>query len=81
MDASLADEVAAMDAAVDALATGTPIYRGGLGDDDRARLREFFLLTDKPAMALVNLDEEQLEGPEPHLAPVREAFAGWATTP
>ncbi len=26
-------------------------------------------------MALVNLDEEQLEDPEPHLAPVREAFA------
>ena len=75
VDASLADEVAAMDAAVDALAAGTPIYRAGLGDDDRARLREFFLLTDKPAMALVNLDEEQLEDPEPHLAPVREAFA------
>ena len=75
VDASLADEVAAMDAAVDALAAGTPIYRAGLSDDQRARLREFFLLTDKPAMALVNLDEEQLEDPEPHLAPVREAFA------
>ena len=34
----------------------------------------FFLLTAKPALALVNLDEEQLEDPEPHLAGVRAAF-------
>jgi ribosome-binding ATPase YchF (GTP1/OBG family) len=37
-------------------------------------LRELFLLTAKPAMALVNLDEGQLEDPEPLLEPVRQAM-------
>jgi len=78
VDKSLVDEVAAMDTAIAALQAGTPIYRAGLDADVRVRLREFFLLTDKPAMALVNLDEEQLEDPEPVLAPVREAFGGAA---
>ena len=74
VDKSLADEVAALDAAIAVLQTGTPIYRSDLDDDQRAALKPFFLLTAKPAMALVNLDEEQLEDPEPVLAPVREAF-------
>ncbi len=74
VDKSLADEVAALDAAIEVLQTGTPIYRSDLDDDQRAALKPFFLLTAKPAMALVNLDEEQLEDPEPLLAPVREAF-------
>ncbi len=74
VDKSLADEVAAMDAAVDALQAGTPIYRAHLDPEVRAQLKSYFLLTDKPAMALVNLDEGQLEDPEPVLAPVRDAF-------
>lgn len=74
VDKSLADEVAAMDSAIDALEKGLPIYRAGLDADVRSRLRGYFLLTDKPAMALVNLDEQQLEDPGPVLAPVREAF-------
>ena len=41
-------------------------------------LRPFFLLTNKPALALVNLDEDQLEDPEPVLAPVRAAFGAGA---
>ena len=43
------------------LAAGTPIYRGGL---DRRRSvpcsSPFFLLTDKPVLAVVNLGEDQL---------------------
>ncbi len=74
VDKSLADEVAAMDAAIEALEQGRPIYRAQLDPEVRAQLKGYFLLTDKPAMALVNLDEEQLEDPEPILAPVREAF-------
>jgi GTP-binding protein YchF len=73
-DKALADEVAAMEAAISALAAGTPIYRSDLDDGQRALLRPFFLLTAKPALALVNLDEAQLEDPEPVVAPVREAF-------
>ena len=63
-----------MDAAIDALQAGVPIYRAHLDPEVREHLSSYFLLTDKPAMALVNLDEEQLEDPEPVLAPVREAF-------
>ncbi len=74
VDKSLADEVASMDRAIELLQAGTPIYRSDLDDDTRALLKPFFLLTAKPAMALVNLDEAQLEDPEPILAPVREAF-------
>jgi GTP-binding protein YchF len=73
-DRSLADEVAALDAAVDALQAGVPLYRSGLDDEQLQLLKGYFLLTAKPALALVNLDESQLEDPEPALAAVREAF-------
>jgi ribosome-binding ATPase len=74
VDKSLAEEVAAMDAAIAALQAGTPIYRAGLDEAQRAVLAPYFLLTAKPAMALVNLDEEQLADAEPLLDPVRRAF-------
>jgi GTP-binding protein YchF len=77
-DKTLADEVAAMDAALELLQAGTPIYRSQLDEAQRNLLKPFFLLTAKPAMALVNLDEEQLVDPEPLLAPVREAFGSGA---
>ena len=77
-DKTLADEVAAMDAALELLQAGTPIYRSQLDEAQRHLLKPFFLLTAKPAMALVNLDEEQLVDPEPFLAPVREAFGSGA---
>jgi hypothetical protein len=64
VDKTLADEVAAMDAAIDALQAGVPIYRAHLDPEVREHLSSYFLLTDKPAMALVNLDEEQLEDPD-----------------
>ncbi len=77
-DKTLADEVAAMDAALELLQAGTPIYRSQLDEAQRHLLKPFFLLTAKPAMALVNLDEEQLIDPEPLLGPVREAFGSGA---
>jgi ribosome-binding ATPase len=73
-DKTLADEVAAMESAIGALQAGTPIYRSDLDDSARALLRPFFLLTAKPALALVNLDEDQLADPDPVVGPVRAAF-------
>src|SRR5690349_219143 len=70
-DKSLAGEVAALEAALALLSEGTPLYRGDLTADQRAALRPWFLLTNKPVMALVNLDEEQIADPEPVLEPVR----------
>ncbi len=70
-DQSLAGEVAALEAALVLLSEGTPLYRGGLSADHRAALRPWFLLTNKPVMALVNLDEDQIAAPDPVLDPVR----------
>ena len=64
-DKSLLDEVAALDLALAALLSGTPIYRSGLTADERMLLRSYFLLTNKPAMAVVNIDEAQLTDPTP----------------
>ena len=68
----LAPEVAAMEAAIDVLGGGTPVWRAGLDDDTLALLKAEQLLTSKPVIVLVNLGEDQLEDPEPHLAGVRE---------
>jgi ribosome-binding ATPase YchF (GTP1/OBG family) len=52
--------VAALDAALAVLQNGTPIYRSSLSDDERNALKPFFLLTNKPVLAVVNLGEDQL---------------------
>ncbi|MGH9181249.1 MAG: redox-regulated ATPase YchF [Acidimicrobiales bacterium] len=57
---ALAAEVAAMEAAFDVLNGGTPVYRSSLGSELRRDLRNAFLLTDKPVLAVVNLGEDQL---------------------
>jgi GTP-binding protein YchF len=58
LDRSLADEVAALEAAHAALADGRPIYRAGLDPKDRELLRPWFLLTNKPVLAVVNVGED-----------------------
>lgn len=70
-DRSLQPEVDALEAAVDVLAEGVPIYRSDLDDDVRAALRPWFLLTNKPVLALVNLSEDQLADVDAVVDPVR----------
>jgi len=77
-DKSLLDEVAALDKAKAVLEAGTPIYRSDLKDDDRALLKSYFLLTNRPVLALVNIAEDQLEEMEAVVAPVRAELAGRA---
>ena len=71
-DKSLAGEVAAMEAALEVLSGGTPLYRSGLSADVRAGLRSTFLLTDKPMLAVVNLGEDQLDDADRLVKPVAE---------
>ena len=71
-DKSLAHEVAAMEAALEVLSGGTPLYRSGLPADVRAGLRSTFLLTDKPMLAVVNLGEDQVDDAERLVKPVAE---------
>tara|TARA_B100000700_G_scaffold270703_1_gene313030 strand:+ start:81 stop:1154 length:1074 start_codon:yes stop_codon:yes gene_type:complete len=69
-DRSLGPAVSALIRAVDLLGKGVPLYRSDLGETERAELKPFFLLTDKPVLAVVNLDEEQAMDPDEILAPV-----------
>ncbi|HET9733286.1 MAG TPA: redox-regulated ATPase YchF [Acidimicrobiales bacterium] len=61
-DKSLAAEVAALEEAQAVLQGGTPLYRSGLSDEQKALLRPFFLLTNKPILAVVNVGEEAVGG-------------------
>jgi hypothetical protein len=78
LDKTVALEVAALAAAQEALAEGTPIYRSGLSEEQRSFLRGAFLLTNKPVMAVVNVSEDDIENADAKAAPVIERMAGYA---
>jgi ribosome-binding ATPase len=71
-DAALRPEVEAAEAALAVLETGTPIYRSQMKAEHREVLRPWFLLTNKPVLAIVNLDEEQLAEVDTVIKPVKE---------
>ena len=77
-DKSLADEVAALDAAEAVLAEGTPLYRSDLDPEVRALLRPYFLLTNRPVLAVVNVGEDQLDDVATVIKPVEDELAGRA---
>jgi GTP-binding protein YchF len=76
LEKSLAGEVAALERAQTALEAGIPIYRAGLSDEERTLLKPFFLLTNKPVLAVVNLGEDQLDEAEAVIKPVEEELGG-----
>ncbi len=71
LDKSAVAEVAAMDAANVILAEGTPLYRSGLSEEHRELLRPMFLLTNRPVLAVVNVDESQVADADAITAPVK----------
>jgi ribosome-binding ATPase len=77
-DRSLADEVAALDAAEAVLSEGVPLYRSALEPEVRALLRPYFLLTNRPVLAVVNLGEDQLDDVGTVVKPVEDELAGRA---
>jgi GTP-binding protein YchF len=79
-DKSLAPEVEALDAAIAELQAGTPIYRAPLSRDERAALRTFFLLTNKPVLAVVNIGEDRIGDDDAVLKPVIDELAGAGDT-
>jgi GTP-binding protein YchF len=79
VDRSLAPEVEAVERALEILAEGTPIYRSSLAPEDRQTLTPYFLLTNKPVLALVNIDESQLDNVESIVQPVRDELGPVAT--
>ncbi|HUR17379.1 MAG TPA: redox-regulated ATPase YchF [Acidimicrobiales bacterium] len=75
---SLAGEVAALEVALDHLQAGTPLFRARLSADQASTLREYFLLTTKPVLAVVNLGEDQVADADASVKPVAAALAGSA---
>jgi len=69
-DKNMAEEVAAAEAALAHLEAGTPLYRAKLSEAHRELLRSWFLLTNKPVLAVVNVDEEQLTRLDEVIKPV-----------
>lgn len=57
--------------AVAVLEDGVPLYRAGLDPAARAGLRPFFLLTNKPVLAVVNISEDQISDQDQVADPVR----------
>lgn len=76
-DKSIADEVVALDAAHAVLSEGLPIYRSGLDAKQREVLRPYFLLTNKPVLAIVNVSEGDLERIDEIVAPVETELGGY----
>lgn len=68
-DRSLAGEIAALERAEVVLSEGEPLYRSDLTDDERALLAPVFLLTNKPALVVVNIDIDQLDDADTIAAP------------
>ena len=60
-DTSLAGEVTALERARAVLGDGVPIYRSSLSEVERSELAPVFLLTNKPALFVVNIGEDQLD--------------------
>ena len=73
-DKSLAGEVSVMEKTLAELEEGIPVYRSSLGADERETLRPFFLLTNKPVLAVVNLGEDQLGSSDELVKPVQDEF-------
>jgi GTP-binding protein YchF len=75
VDRSVADEVAGLESAYAALAAGTPIYRAGLDAKAREAIRSYFLLTNKPVLAVVNVGEDALDAMPAQVARVQAELA------
>ena len=69
-DPVAAAEAKALEAAIEVLDAGMPIYRSALPAEQRVALRPMFLLTNKPVLAVVNLGEDQLGDADALVKPV-----------
>ena len=61
LDKGLGDEIAALQAANDALSEGRPLYRANLKPEFQEQLAPHFLLTNRPVLVVVNVGENELD--------------------
>jgi GTP-binding protein YchF len=74
-DASMAAEVDALEAALQSLQAGVPIYRSALSVEQRGALGPAFLLTNKAVLVVVNLGEDQIRDADSFVKPVAAELA------
>jgi len=60
-DKEIASQNAVAEVALNHLREGTPIYRSNMSQEDRDLLADYFLLTNKPFMAVLNIADDQLD--------------------
>ena len=75
-DQAVAAELAALEPAFDALAEGTPLYRAALTAEQRELLVPWFLLTNKPVLAVVNVSDAELDSIDEKVARVSAELPG-----
>ena len=75
-DAAAAAELDALEAALESLHAGVPVYRSPLSPEQRAALGPVFLLTNKPVLVVVNLGEDQVRDADAFVKPVAAELAG-----
>jgi GTP-binding protein YchF len=68
-DKTLASEIEALERAEATLGDGTPLYRSEVSPADRELLEPVFLLTNKPALVVVNVGIDQLESADEIASP------------
>jgi ribosome-binding ATPase len=78
LDKTLIPGVEALERAQAILSEGTPLYRATISADDKAELKPFFLLTNKPVLCVVNVGDEDIERADELAQPVRELMKGHA---
>lgn len=75
-DSSVRPVVELLERCVDHLGAGVPLYRADLTGEDRTRLKEFFLLTNKAVLAVLNIGEDQLGQQQQIAAPIAAELDG-----
>lgn len=78
-DLAVQNEIAAV--ALDHLKAGTPLYRSGMSEEDREAIKDYFLLTNKPFMAVLNVADDQLDEAEALAAKVAVELPGVEIVP
>ncbi|MCS7158549.1 MAG: redox-regulated ATPase YchF [Blastocatellia bacterium] len=76
-DKTVAFELAVLEKLEAALNAGTPVRRLSLSEEERAIVRQLFLLTAKPKIYAANVGEEDLGRETPCVARVREQARAW----
>ena len=69
-DSSLRPTVVLLERCVEHLSAGVPLYRATLEAEAQQQLKEFFFLTNKPVLAVLNIGEDQIGQQDEIAAPV-----------